>query len=110
MDCMSALLYVETLLEYSEAGQYDELDFDGYGPENVVTGFHATQYKLLSSKAYTAMNLAFLGLPVWTGNVQTRKKYPIYRKLFVSTKLLLIALTRTTATDTVYCNTIVTFC
>lgn len=74
MDCVAALLYTDTLLEYSEAGQYDELDFEGYGPENVVAGFHVVQYKLLSRNAYTAINLAFLGLPAWTGDVRSREE------------------------------------
>ena len=89
MDCMSALLYVETLLEYSEAGQYNELDFDGYGPENVVTGFHVTQYKLLSANAYTAMNLAFLGLPAWTGDVQNPKKISDLQKVIREHKAII---------------------
>ncbi len=72
MDCVAALLYTQTLLEYSEAGQYDELDFEGYGPDRVVAGFHVTQYKLLSRNAYTALNLAFIGLPRWAGIAQTR--------------------------------------
>ena len=73
MDCVSALLYVETLLEYSEAGQYDELNLYGDGPEKVALGFHVAQYKLLSRNAYTVMNLAFLRLPAWTGEVQDHK-------------------------------------
>ncbi len=72
MDCIAALLYTQTLLEYSEAGQYNELDFEGYGPDRVVAGFHVAQYKLLSRNAYTALNLAFIGLPRWAGGVTTR--------------------------------------
>lgn len=81
MDCIAALLYTNTLLEYSEAGQYDELDFEGYGPENVVAGFHVVQYKLLSRNAYTAINLAFLGLPAWTGEVRSRQEVLDLRKV-----------------------------
>jgi hypothetical protein len=73
MDCIAALLYTDTLLECSEAGQYDELSFEDYGPENVVAGFHVVQYKLLSRNAYTAVNLAFLGIPAWTGEVQSQE-------------------------------------
>ncbi|RDV83264.1 hypothetical protein [Ammonifex thiophilus] len=69
MDCLAALLYTDTLLEYSEAGQYDELDFEAYGPEKVIAGFHVTQYTLLNPQAYTVTNLAFLGLPAWTGEI-----------------------------------------
>ena len=89
MDCMSALLYVETLLEYSEAGQYDELDLDGYGPENIVTGFHVTQYKQLSRNAYTAINLAFLGLPVWTGDMQNPQKIADLQKVIREHKAII---------------------
>lgn len=81
MDCIAALLYTDTLLEYSEAGQYDELDFEGYGPEKVVAGFHVVQYKLLSRNAYTAINLAFLGLPAWTGEVRSRQEVLDLRKV-----------------------------
>jgi hypothetical protein len=81
MDCIAALLYTDTLLEHSEAGQYDELDFEGYGPENVVAGFHVVQYKLLSRNAYTAINLAFLGLPAWTGEVRNRQEVLDLRKV-----------------------------
>lgn len=73
MDIVASLLYTECLLEYSEAGQFDELDFEGYGPENVVSGFHVAYYKLLSRNAYTMMNQAFLGLPRWVGNVKNRE-------------------------------------
>jgi hypothetical protein len=72
MDIVAALLYTQCLLEHSEAGQMDEIDFEGYGPESVVNGFHVAHYKLLSPRAYTAMNLAFIGLPRWTGEVKTR--------------------------------------
>lgn len=81
MDCIAALLYTDTLLEYSEVGQYDELDFEGYGPENVVAGFHVVQYKLLSRNAYTAINLAFIGLPAWTGEVRSRQEVLELRKV-----------------------------
>lgn len=81
MDCTAALLYTDTLLEHSEAGQCDELDFEGYGPENVVAGFHVVQYKLLSRNAYTAINLAFLGLPAWTGEARSHQEVLDLRKV-----------------------------
>jgi len=74
MDITAALLYTQVLLEHSEAGQQDELNFDGYGPENVVAGLHVATYKLLSRNAYTMMNLGFIGLPRWTGEVKTRAR------------------------------------
>ncbi len=74
MDITAALLYTQTLLEYSEAGQQDELDLEGRGPEDVVAGLHVATYKLLSRNAYTMMNLSFVGLPRWTGEVKTRQR------------------------------------
>jgi len=74
MDCVAALLYTQTLLEYSEAGQYDELELEGRAPENVVAGFHVAHYKLLSRNAYTMMNLGFIGLPGWIGPLQTQQQ------------------------------------
>jgi hypothetical protein len=74
MDITAALLYTQALLEYSEAGQQDELDLYGRGPEDVVAGLHVATYKLLSRNAYTMMNLGFIGLPRWTGAVKTRKR------------------------------------
>jgi len=74
MDCLAALRYTQTLLEYSEAGQVDELDFEGYGPDRVVAGFYVVQYKLLSRNAYTALNLSFINLPRWAGAVDARTK------------------------------------
>ncbi len=74
MDCLAALLYTETLLEHSEAGQYDELAalFGEKSVRDMVAGFHVAQYKLLSRNAYTMINLGFLGLPRWIGLVHTR--------------------------------------
>jgi hypothetical protein len=75
MDIDAALLYTEALLEHSEAGQEeDELDFERVGPENIVAGFYTATYKLLSRNAYTMMNLGFIGLPHWTGEVKTRER------------------------------------
>lgn len=74
MDITASLLYTQVLLERSEAGQQDELDFEGRGPEDVVAGLHVATYKLLSRQAYTMMNLGFIGLPRWTGEVKTRKR------------------------------------
>ncbi len=75
MDISAALLYTETLLEYGQAaGEDDELDFEKTGPENIVAGFHTTTYKLLSRNAFTMMNLGFIGLPHWTGEVKTRER------------------------------------
>jgi hypothetical protein len=74
MDCMASLLYAETLLQHSEAGQQDELaDLLGEKPvSEIVAGFHATQYKLLSRNAYTMINLGFIALPRWIGRLGNR--------------------------------------
>jgi hypothetical protein len=74
MDITASLLYTQALLEYSQAGQQNELDFEGRGPEDVVAGLHVATYKLLSRNAYTMMNLGFIGLPRWTGEVKTRAR------------------------------------
>lgn len=74
MDIQAALLYTNDLLKYSLAGQEDELDFEAIGPENVVAGFYTATYKLLSRNAYTMMNMGFIGLPRWTGEVRTRAR------------------------------------
>ncbi len=74
MDITASLLYTQVLLEHSEAGQQNELDFEGRGPEDVVAGLHVATYKLLSRNAYTMMNLGFIGLPRWTGEVKTRAR------------------------------------
>lgn len=81
MDCIAALLYTDALLEHSEGAQCDELNFEGYGPEDVVSGFYVVQYKLLSRNAYTAINLAFLGLPEWTGESHSRQDVLDLRKV-----------------------------
>ncbi len=74
MDILASLLYTQTLLRHSSESQEDELDFEGYGPENVVAGLHVVTYKLLSRNAYTMMNLGFIGLPHWTGNLHKRSQ------------------------------------
>lgn len=74
MDITASLLYTQVLLEHSEAGQQDELDFEGRGPEDVVAGLHVTTYKKLSQQSYTMMHLGFIGLPRWTGEVKTRQR------------------------------------
>jgi hypothetical protein len=74
MDCNAALLYTQTFLNYSEEGQQDEVDFDGYGPENVVAGFQVAHYKPLNDRAYTMLGLSFIGLPHRTGEIKTRER------------------------------------
>jgi hypothetical protein len=74
MDCVTVLLYTQVLLEYSEAGQEDELDFEGFGPENVVAGFQVAHYKGLNQRSYTMLGTSFIGLPHWTGEIKTRKR------------------------------------
>jgi hypothetical protein len=74
MDCTASLLYTQTFLNYSEEGQQDEIDFDGYGPENVMAGFQVAHYKSLNDRAYTMLGLSFIGLPDWTGEVKTRER------------------------------------
>lgn len=81
LDITSVLLYLETLLDYSEAAQKgtDDNDFGvkfdtGFGPEQVVSGLHVVQFKLLSRNAYTMTHMGFLALPRWTAWAKTREE------------------------------------
>lgn len=75
-DATSLLLLARAWLDYVEAADQDNADFDtdpaSAAPERVVAGFHVAQFKLLSRNAYTMVNLSFLSLPRWTGTSQTR--------------------------------------
>jgi len=75
-DATSLLLFTRAWLDYVEAADQDDVDFDAdpasAAPEKVVAGFHVAQFKLLSRNAYTMVNLSFLNLPHWTGTPQTR--------------------------------------
>lgn len=76
LDITSILLYLDTLLRFSEAAQRDDeidfgIEFDrDLGPEQVVSGLHVVQYKLLSQQAYTVTHMGFLGLPRWTAGAE----------------------------------------
>lgn len=75
-DATSLLLFLRAWLDYLEAAQKDDVDFDDPTstiPEKVVAGFHVAQFKLLSRRAYTMVNLSFLNLPHWTGTPESRK-------------------------------------
>jgi len=75
-DATSLLLFTRAWLDYVEAADQDDVDFDADPaaavPEKVVAGFHVAQFKLLSRNAYTMVNLSFLNLPRWTGQPETR--------------------------------------
>ncbi len=72
-DISSVLLFSRAWLDYVEASWRDEDDFDiPAAPERVVAGFHVAQFKLLSRNAYTMVNLSFLSLPAWSGDLRTR--------------------------------------
>lgn len=72
-DITSVLLFSRAWLDYVEAAWKDEDDFDvPPAPEQVVAGFHVAQFKLLSRNAYTMVNLSFLSLPAWSGELRTR--------------------------------------
>ncbi len=72
-DITSVLLFSRAWLDYVEAAWRDEDDFDmAVAPEQVVAGFHVAQFKLLSRNAYTMVNLSFLSLPAWSGELRTR--------------------------------------
>lgn len=74
-DITSVLLFTRAWLDYVEAAWRDELDVLADGdivPERVVAGFHVAQFKLLSRNAYTMVNLSFLNLPAWSGELWTQ--------------------------------------
>lgn len=64
LDIMAALLYIDTLLEYTVAAEQLAI-FQRRSVSNLVAGMHVGTYQLLSQNSYTMMNLAFLGLPDW---------------------------------------------
>ncbi len=70
MDIFAALQYAKALLEYSEQKRVTE----GRVPDRVIAGLHVTTYKLLSQNAYTTMNLAFIGIPEWIGEISNREE------------------------------------
>ncbi len=74
IDITSLLLFSRAWLDYLDASWRDEEDFDAaaLAPERVVAGFHVAQFKLLSSNAYTMVNLSFLNLPAWSGELGNR--------------------------------------
>lgn len=72
-DITSVLLFSRAWLDYIEAAWRDDDDFDlPAAPEKVVAGFHVAQFKLLSRNAYTMVNLSFLSMPAWGGDLRTR--------------------------------------
>lgn len=78
MDCVASLLYARLLIEHSEAVQYGEDELASWigwkAPPEVVAGFHAAQYKLLSRNAYTMINLGFIALPRWIRHLRDREE------------------------------------
>jgi len=75
-DITSLLLFVRTWLDYVEAEGMDELamliGIQSVEPEKVVAGFHVAQFKKLSQQAYTMINLSFLQIPAWSGDLKDR--------------------------------------
>ncbi|HEY65290.1 MAG TPA: hypothetical protein G4O02_12045 [Caldilineae bacterium] len=75
-DITSVLLFTRAWLDYVAAASRDELSVilaeADIAPERAVAGFHVAQFKLLSRNAYTMVNLSFLNLPAWSGDLQTR--------------------------------------
>jgi len=71
------LLFASTWLDYVESKGIDELaSLMGVGsvePENVVAGFHVAQFKKLSQRAYTMVNLSFLRTPAWSGKLEGKE-------------------------------------
>lgn len=80
LDIMAALLYVDTLLEYTiEAEQLNI--FQQRSVSNLVAGMHVATYQLLSQNSYTMMNLSFLGLPDWLPQITSYQDARRYRTI-----------------------------
>lgn len=80
LDIMAALLYTDTLLEYTiEAEQLDI--FAERSLSNLVAGMQVATYQLLSQNSYTMMNLSFLGLPNWIARIQSYRDARLYRDI-----------------------------
>jgi hypothetical protein len=68
MDIITSLRYVQVFLNYVSLANDPAVDDDDWftpEPRNYVRGFYVTTYQKLSANAYTMMNQAFIGLPVW---------------------------------------------
>lgn len=74
-DITSLLLFVQVWLDYIETTPEKTLLAllgESRPPaERVVAGFHTAQFKKLSQQAYTMINLSFLRLPAWSGELRT---------------------------------------
>lgn len=74
-DIIGILLFLRAWLDYVEVEAEDSLrDLIGErAPERVVVGFYVAQFKMLSQQAYTMVNLSFLRLPAWSGDLRTKR-------------------------------------
>jgi len=80
LDVMTALLYVETLLEYTVEAEQLAI-FQQRSVSNLVAGMHVGTYQLLSQNSYTLMNLAFLGLPDWLPAIESYADVRVYQAI-----------------------------
>lgn len=72
-DVLTALDYANAYLDRYRAAKVEdpELDLDP-NPRNTIKGFYVATYVLLSQNSFTMINLAFLGLPPWLNDINTR--------------------------------------
>jgi hypothetical protein len=77
MDILAALQYAKTLIEYSEAKRQAE----GRVPDRVISGLYVATYQQLNQNSYTAMNLAFIGIPEWIGTISTREEAKVAQEV-----------------------------
>lgn len=73
-DIIGLLLFLRAWLDYVETEAEGSLRglLGESAPERVVAGFHVAQFKQLSRQAYTMVNLSFLRLPAWSGDLRTQ--------------------------------------
>jgi hypothetical protein len=80
MDIIASLLYTHTLLDFVAKG--DDLGlFQARRISRLVSGMNVATYQLLSANAYTMMNLAFLGLPDWMPQIQSRSDVRMFQDI-----------------------------
>jgi hypothetical protein len=72
-DITSVLLLYRAWLNYVEAAASDQSSSGlPLSPEAVIAGFYVAQFKLLSSQAYTMLNMSFLSMPAWGMHLRNR--------------------------------------
>lgn len=80
MDIIASLLYTQTLLTHSAESEDLGL-FQAKRISRLVSGMDVSTYQLLSTNAYTMMNLAFLGLPDWMPHIRNWADVRLFQEI-----------------------------